>query len=465
MMELNNLTAISPIDGRYGSKTRALREIFSEYGLIYRRVLVEIRWLQALSYHPGIKELPEFSDAARDELEGIINGFSLTDAERIKQIEKTTNHDVKAVEYYIKEKLSGHAELISASEFIHFACTSEDINNLSHALMLLHGREHHICKGLEALIASLQDLAERFISQPMLSRTHGQAASPTTLGKEIAIFIHRLHSQLRHFQQIAILGKFNGAVGNYNAHLAAYPDVDWPALSRSFIEAIGLTANLHSTQIESHDYMAEYFHGLHRINTILIDFCRDIWGYIAMGYFGQKLLEGEVGSSTMPHKVNPIDFENAEGNLGVANSLLSFLADKLPISRWQRDLSDSTSLRNMGTAIAHTLIAWQSICKGMDKLEVNADRINADLNSAWEVLTEAVQTVMRRHGIAAPYEKLKTLSRGRTLTRQELHDFICSLALPEAAKQALLALTPRNYTGNAEEQAREIITRIKDMTL
>ena len=460
-MELNSLTAISPVDGRYGGKTEALRDIFSEYGLIRYRVLVEIQWLQTLAGHPGLPEVREPSVAARQLLDNIIADFSLADAARVKAIEQTTNHDLKAVEYFLREKMAGMPELQSLAGFIHFACTSEDINNLSHALMLSDARNQILQPAVRSLCAKLADLTENYAGQAMLARTHGQTASPTTLGKEIGIFLHRLQRQYDQFHHVAVLGKMNGAVGNFNAHLAAYPELDWLRISREFVESLGLVWNPHTTQIESHDYMAEYFHTLARINTILIDLCRDLWSYIALGYFRQTPIAGEVGSSTMPHKVNPIDFENAEGNLGVANSLLQHLAEKLPISRWQRDLSDSTVIRTMGTAIAHSSIAWQACLKGLDKLEAVPEKLAADLNSAWEVLAEPIQTVMRRHGVDQAYEKLKQLTRGRTIDQATLKNIIKQLKLPVAAVQALLALTPAQYTGNAEQQARLIAARFK----
>jgi len=460
-MELNSLTAISPVDGRYGNKTNALRNIFSEYGLIRYRVIVEIRWLQKLANLKEVNEVPVLGKSANDELEAIINGFSMADAQAVKDIEKITNHDVKAVEYFLKEKFSSNPELNAIAEFLHFACTSEDINNLCHALMLRDANIEHIIPLANDIISSLAELADKYASQPMLARTHGQAASPTTLGKEIAIFVHRLQRQQQHLIKIRMCGKFNGAVGNFNAHLAAYPDVDWMAVSREFVESLDLNWNPHTTQIEAHDYMAEYFHALVRYNTILTDFCRDIWGYISLGYFRQKTIAGEIGSSTMPHKVNPIDFENAEGNLGIANALLSHLAEKLPISRWQRDLTDSTSIRNIGTGIAHCLIAWQSCLKGIQKLEVNTAPISADLDNTWEVLAEAVQTVMRRYGVEKPYEKLKELTRGQAVTRQTMTAFINSLAIPNTEKQRLLELTPEKYTGNAADQTQAIVATIK----
>ncbi|MBF8269151.1 MAG: adenylosuccinate lyase [Gammaproteobacteria bacterium] len=460
-MELNSLTAISPVDGRYGSKTEDLRDIFSEYGLIRYRVLVEIQWLQTLAGHPGLPEVQEPGVTARQLLDNIIADFSLEDAARVKAIEQTTNHDLKAVEYFLREKMAGNPELQALVGFIHFACTSEDINNLSHALMLADARNQILQPALQTLSARLADLTDNYAGLAMLARTHGQTASPTTLGKEIGIFLHRLQRQYDQFHHVAVLGKINGAVGNFNAHLAAYPKVDWLQVSREFVESLGLVWNPHTTQIESHDYMAEYFQTLARINTILIDLCRDVWGYIALGYFRQKTVAGEVGSSTMPHKVNPIDFENAEGNLGVANSLLQHLAEKLPISRWQRDLSDSTVIRTMGTAIAHSTIAWQACIKGLDRLEAVTEKLAADLDGAWEVLAEPIQTVMRRHGVDQAYEKLKELTRGRAIDQATLRKIIKQLELPDAARQALLALTPAQYTGNAEQQARLIAARVK----
>ncbi len=465
-MELTQLTAISPVDGRYREKTGQLSPLFSEYALIRFRIRVEVRWLLALSQCPSIPQIAPLSAASVAVLNRIADDFSTDDAAEVKQIEQTTNHDVKAVEYFLKSKTAGHAELEAVAEFFHFASTSEDINNLAHGLMLHELRDAFIIPQLTQLIQALAGLAERHIDQPMLSRTHGQAASPTSLGREIAIFIYRLQRQSQQLGQVAVMGKMNGAVGNYNAHLAACPTVDWPAFSRAFVESLGLTWNPHTTQIESHDYMAEYFHTIIRINTILLDFCRDIWGYIALAYFKQKAIAGEVGSSTMPHKVNPIDFENAEGNLGVANSLLGYLAGTLPISRWQRDLSDSTRLRNMGTAFSHCLIAWQSCAQGISKLEADTNTINRDLYNNWQVLAEPVQTVLRLYGVAAPYEKLKALTlkartQGRPVDAAMLHDFIATLALPEAAKTALADLTPAGYIGNAVAQARTILDSIK----
>ena len=461
-MELNQLTAISPIDGRYGSKTAELRAVFSEYGLIRKRVEVEIRWLLCLAGYPEITGLPGLSPAAHRELEAIIRDFSEADAGRIKEIEKTTNHDVKAVEYFIRERISGNDELRPWSPFVHFACTSEDINNLSQGLMLAGARELHLCAVLNNLIDALCALAARWAALPMLSRTHGQPASPTTLGKELAVFIHRLRCQLTRFKEVEILGKMNGAVGNFNAHRVACPEADWMEVSRNFVESLGLKHNPHTTQVEPRDYMAEYFHTLARINTVLVDLCRDVWGYIALDYFHLKAVAGEVGSSTMPHKVNPIDFENAEGNLGVANALLGFLAEKLPVSRWQRDLTDSTVTRNMGAAVAHCVIAYRSCLKGLEKLEANTARIGADLEDNPEVLAEAVQTVLRRHGIEDSYEKLKQLTRGQKVTLDSLRDFLAGPDLPEAARAALSDLEPGDYTGNAAEQAAQIIAAWKE---
>ena len=455
-MELTPLTALSPVDGRYASKTQSLRPIFSEYGLIRHRVLVEVRWLQALARHEGISEVPALSSHAERLLNDIIEKFSEQDAQRVKNIERTTNHDVKAVEYFLKEKIAGNAELEAVSEFIHFACTSEDINNLAYALMLREARNQSLLPLMEDVIRAITDLSHRYADEPMLARTHGQTASPTTVGKEMANVAARLHRQRDQLANIPILGKMNGAVGNFNAHLVAYPDIDWPALARDFIAGIGLEMNPFTTQIEPHDFMAELFDCQARFNTILVDFCRDVWGYISLGYFRQKTVAGEVGSSTMPHKVNPIDFENAEGNLGIANALLSHLAAKLPVSRWQRDLSDSTVLRNIGVAVAHVIIACESCLRGIGKLEINSQRTAADLDASWEVLAEALQTVMRRHGIEKPYEKLKDLTRGQTVNQATLQAFISGLDLPDAVKAELSQLTPAGYTGNASQQARDI---------
>ncbi len=454
-MQLNALTAISPLDGRYGSKTLQLRPVFSEFGLIKQRVLVEVRWLQHLARHTGIHELPDFSSEDHQFLQQLVENFSLSDAERIKEIERTTNHDVKAVEYFLKEQLQTRPGLSSALEFVHFACTSEDINNLSHALMLKEGREV-IESSMQALVDQIANLAQEHAAIPMLSRTHGQTASPTTLGKEMANVAYRLARQLKQVKQVELLGKINGAVGNYNAHLVTYPEIDWPALAQGFVESLGLSFNPYTTQIEPHDYIAELFDAYARFNTILIDFDRDVWGYISLGYFKQRTIAGEVGSSTMPHKVNPIDFENSEGNLGLANAVLQHLASKLPISRWQRDLTDSTVLRNMGVGLAQSLLAYEATLKGISKLQVNQSRIAEDLDQAWEVLAEAVQTVMRRYGIESPYEKLKAFTRGKAITAPMMQEFVATLDLPQAEKDRLLALTPSDYTGNAQHQAASI---------
>ncbi|RKQ96329.1 adenylosuccinate lyase [Kushneria sinocarnis] len=455
-MELSALTAISPIDGRYGSKTEALRHWFSEYGLIRARVLVEVRWLQRLATHPGITEVPELSASANAFLEALVAEFDVTDAERIKQIERTTNHDVKAIEYFLKERLADHAELLAVSEFVHFACTSEDINNLSHALTLRGALDEVLLPVMCDVVGAIERLAHEHADQPMLSRTHGQTASPTTLGKEMANVAWRLRRQLDQLESLEMLGKINGAVGNYNAHMVAYPEIDWAENARIFVEALGLTFNPYTTQIEPHDYIAEFFDALCRFNTIVLDFDRDIWGYISLGYFKQRTVEGEIGSSTMPHKVNPIDFENSEGNLGVSNALLEHLARKLPVSRWQRDLTDSTVLRNLGVGLAHALIAWQATLKGVGKLEANAARLEEDLAGSWEVLAEPVQTVMRRYGIEQPYEKLKELTRGKRIDQAGFAAFIEGLELPEEVKRELKALTPANYLGSAADQARSL---------
>jgi adenylosuccinate lyase len=455
-MELSSLTALSPIDGRYASKTEALRPIFSEYGLIRHRVVVEVRWLQALAAHEDIKEVPVLSTHAERVLNDIIDKFSEQDAQRVKNIESTTNHDVKAVEYFLKEKITGNKELEAISEFIHFACTSEDINNLAYALMLREARNQSLLPLLDEVIDVISELARKNAEIPMLARTHGQTASPTTIGKEMANVAARLRRQREQFSAIPVLGKINGAVGNYNAHIVAYPDIDWPALSSQFISGLGLEVNPYTTQIEPHDYMAELFDVLSRFNTVLIDFSRDVWGYISLGYFRQKTVAGEVGSSTMPHKVNPIDFENAEGNLGIANALFSHFGAKLPISRWQRDLSDSTVLRNTGVAVAHCIIAYESCLKGIGKLQVNEQRTAEDLDNSWEVLAEALQTVMRRHGIEKPYEKLKDLTRDQQVNQATLQTFINTLELPDNVKQELARLTPASYTGNAGEKASSV---------
>ena len=455
-MELSQLTAISPIDGRYGSRTETLRPIFSEYGLIRHRVIVEIRWLQALAAHESITEVPALGGHAERVLNDIIENFSEQDAQRVKNIESTTNHDVKAVEYFLKEKIAGNTELEAVSEFIHFACTSEDINNLAYALMLREARNQSLLPLMDDVINALGELARRYADEPMLSRTHGQTATPTTVGKEMANVAARLHRQREQYAAIPVLGKINGAVGNYNAHRVAYPDIDWPVFSKQFIGELGLEFNPFTTQIEPHDYMAEQFDTLARFNTVLLDFCRDTWAYISIGYFKQKTVAGEVGSSTMPHKVNPIDFENAEGNLGIANALFAHFAAKLPVSRWQRDLSDSTVLRNLGVAIGHSVIAFESCLKGIGKLELNTLRTAEDLDNSWEVLAEALQTVMRRYGIEKPYEKLKDLTRDKEVNQQTLQEFIRTLDLPETVRQELAGLTPSTYTGNAAEQARSL---------
>ena len=455
-MNPTSLTALSPIDGRYAERTHGLRAIFSEYGLIRYRVEVEVRWLQALAAHPGIPEVPALSAEAEARLLEISEGLDVTEAMKVKQFEKTTNHDVKAVEYYLKSQVADHPELSKISEFIHFACTSEDINNLAYALMLRDARELVLMPALDRLIAALIDLSHRYAEQPMLSRTHGQPASPTTLGKEMAVFAHRLIIERNQLATVALFGKANGAVGNYNAHYAAYPDVDWPALSEQLIERLGLVQNPHTTQIENHDFIARYFHALMRANTILIDFARDVWGYISVGYFKQRTVEGEVGSSTMPHKVNPIDFENAEGNLGVANAILDHLTQKLPISRWQRDLTDSTVLRNLGVGVAHSIVAFAALEKGISKLDADPRKLAADLDDNWEVLGEAIQTVMRRYGLPEPYEQLKKLTRGQKLGAEAIRAFVTGLALPEDAKQRLLAMTPASYLGDAAAQAKSL---------
>lgn len=450
------LTALSPLDGRYASKSGALRPIFSECGLMHRRVHVEIHWLLALARHPGIVELPEFPAAAVTQLEAIANDFSVDDGERIKAIEATTNHDVKAVEYFIKEKIGNDPALAQAKEFVHFACTSEDINNLAYSLMLRDARESVLLPSLDQVIGKLRAMAHEFAGLSLLSRTHGQTASPSTMGKEIANVVARLERQRKQLVAIEIPGKINGAVGNYNAHVISYPAVDWPVLASGFVEGLGLTFNPYTTQIEPHDGIAEFADVLRRINIILIDLARDIWGYISLGYFRQALKAGEVGSSTMPHKVNPIDFENAEGNFGLANALLGHFAEKLPISRWQRDLTDSTVLRALGTAFGHSLVALESLMKGLGKLNVNADRIAADLDNSWEVLAEAVQTVMRRYGLPEPYEQLKALTRGQGITRDSMRAFIDGLDMPADAKKALAELTPASYIGLADKLAKAI---------
>ncbi len=456
-MQLSSLTAVSPVDGRYAGKTSALRPIFSEYGLIRFRVQVEVRWLQRLAAHSGVAEVAPFSAEANALLDRLAEDFQLEHAERIKEIERTTNHDVKAVEYLLKEQAAKLPELAKVSEFIHFACTSEDINNLSHALMLREGRDTVLLPLMRQVAESIRELAVKFADVPMLSRTHGQPASPTTLGKELANVVYRLERQITQVAGVPLLGKINGAVGNYNAHLSAYPDIDWEANAREFIEQdLGLQWNPYTTQIEPHDYIAELFDATARFNTILIDFDRDIWGYISLGYFKQRTIAGEIGSSTMPHKVNPIDFENSEGNLGIANALLQHLASKLPVSRWQRDLTDSTVLRNLGVGFAHSVIAYEASLKGISKLELNAQKIAEDLDACWEVLAEPIQTVMRRYAIENPYEKLKELTRGKGISPEALQTFIDGLEMPEDAKAELRKLTPATYIGNAVAQAKRI---------
>jgi adenylosuccinate lyase len=454
-MELSALTAISSADGRYGSKTKELRAIFSEFGLIKYRVTVEVRWLQALADCQSIAEVPSFGQQTNKLLDSIVNDFSIQDAQRVKDIENTTNHDVKAVEYFLKEKTAQCEEVNAVSEFIHFACTSEDINNLSYSLMLREAALV-ISDQQNEVVNSIADLAHQYAEIPMMSRTHGQPASPTTLGKEMANVVARLQRQQAQFGNVQLMGKINGAVGNYNAHISAYPEVDWPAFAQTFIEDLGLTWNPYTTQIEPHDYIAEYFDVISRFNVILIDFDRDLWGYIALGHFKQRTIAGEIGSSTMPHKVNPIDFENSEGNLGIANALFTHLGQKLPISRWQRDLSDSTALRTLGLGVAHSLIAYKSTLKGISKLEVNQQSLANELDTNWEVLAEPIQTVMRRYGIEKPYEKLKELTRGKRVDQAGMQAFVDQLELPDEAKTALKSMTPANYIGNAIEQAKKI---------
>lgn len=454
-MDLSALSAVSPVDGRYGSKTAPLRPVFSEFGLIKYRLIVEVRWLQALAANPGVVEVPALSETANTALEALISGFNESGAQKVKDIEATTNHDVKAIEYFIKDAISGNAELAAISEFVHFACTSEDINNLSHALMLREGREILLADA-DAIINKLAEQAREFAAVPMLARTHGQTASPTTMGKEFANVVARLRRQRAAIADVMLLGKINGAVGNYNAHLSAYPNIDWEAHADAFISKLGINWNRYTTQIEPHDYIAELFDAIARFNTILIDLDRDIWGYISLGYFKQRTIAGEVGSSTMPHKVNPIDFENSEGNLGLANAVLNHLAAKLPISRWQRDLTDSTVLRNMGVGIAYSTMAYAATMKGLSKLEINEARIAADLDDSWEVLAEPIQTVMRRYAVAEPYEKLKALTRGQRITAEILKEFVETLEIPESAKAELRELTPAKYIGNAVAQAQRI---------
>jgi adenylosuccinate lyase len=456
-MTLTPLTALSPLDGRYHGKLGALRGCFSEQALIRQRIRVEVAWLKALAAEPALKEVPAFSAATVAELDALVKNFSETDGERVKAIEATTNHDVKAVEYYLKERLARNTEVTKVAEFIHFACTSEDINNLCHALMLQQARESALLPALDAVIARMKTLAHELADAPMLSRTHGQPASPTTLGKEMANVVARLQRAAARISSVTLLGKANGAVGNYNAHLAAYPDIDWENFAKRFVESLGLEFNPYTIQIEPHDAMAELFDAVARANTILLDLDRDIWGYVSVGYFKQKTKAGEIGSSTMPHKVNPIDFENSEGNLGLSNALLRHLSEKLPVSRWQRDLTDSTVLRNMGVALGYALLAWDSCLKGLNKLEANREKLAADLDANWEVLAEPIQTVMRRYNVAGAYEQLKELTRGKGINRDTLHAFIKGLqGIPEAEKQRLLALTPANYIGKAAVLARRI---------
>jgi adenylosuccinate lyase len=456
-MNPSPLTALSPLDGRYHGKVSALRPYFSEYALIRYRVQIEIEWFKALSQEPEISEVSAFSAKVSEYLDDLVTNFSEADAEAVKAIEGRTNHDVKAIEYWLKQRLMQNAEVIAPLEFIHFACTSEDINNLSHGLMLLHSRDRVMLPALENIITRLCDMAHQLATTPMLARTHGQPATPTTLGKELANFIHRLKRASKRLSGIVMLGKINGAVGNYNAHLAAYPDLDWERLSRDFVERLGLEFNPYTTQIEPHDAIAELLDAYSRVNTVLLDLDRDLWGYISLGYFKQSTRVGEIGSSTMPHKVNPIDFENSEGNLGIANALLRHLSEKLPVSRWQRDLTDSTVLRNLGVALGHTLLAYDSCSKGLNKLEVSPERLVQDLENAWEVLAEPIQTVMRRYGLPNPYEQLKELTRGKGgITKQMLHQFIGGLALPEVEKARLLKMTPQSYIGKASELASNI---------
>jgi len=464
-MQLSELTAISPVDGRYGARLDNLKEIFSEFGLIKNRVKVEVFWLRMLANHPGFPEIPKLSSDAENHLIKLVDEFTLEMAQRVKEIERTTNHDVKAVEYLIKEHFAGNEELMAVSEFVHFACTSEDINNLSYALMLKDAREFVIIPAMDQLIAKMVEMSVEMADIPMMARTHGQPASPTSAGKEWANVAYRLQRQAKQLMNVQIMGKINGATGNYNAHLASYPDVNWYELSEQFVQSLGLLWNPYTTQIEPHDYIAEYFHAMSRFNTIVIDFDRDVWSYISVGFFKQKTVAGEIGSSAMPHKVNPIDFENSEGNLGIANAIFEHLAMKLPISRWQRDLTDSTVLRNLGVGVAHTMISLQATMKGLGKLEVNAQAMANDLDSNWEVLAEAIQTVMRRHGFEKPYEKLKDLTRGQRVNKEIMQNFVDGLeGLPEDAKQYLRDLTPATYIGNAAVQAASIelaITMLK----
>lgn len=454
---MNPLTAISPLDGRYADKVDALRNVFSEYGLIKKRIFVEIQWFISLSRQPEITELPPLEDAIIQEMNSVAAQFSVENAEEVKKIEETTNHDVKAVEYWLKKRFAHIPAVFSGSEFFHFACTSEDINNLSHALMLKEAADSVLIPAIEEISGSLKNMAHNLASVPMMCRTHGQSATPSTMGKEIANVVYRLERQVKALKNQEFLGKINGAVGNYNAHIVAYPEIDWESRNQAFVESLGLTFNPYTIQIEPHDYMAEFFQTISRINTILIDFARDIWGYVSLGYFKQKKIEKETGSSTMPHKVNPIDFENAEGNLGLANAMLNHLAGKLPISRWQRDLTDSTVLRNMGVGVGYALLGWKNLGRGLGKLLINEAVIAADLNASWELLAEPIQTVMRRYGIEKPYEKLKALTRGeKGMTQEVMQDFIRKLAIPDNAKAELLALTPALYIGKAVALAQRI---------
>ncbi|MCO4320641.1 adenylosuccinate lyase [Aliidiomarina quisquiliarum] len=462
-MDLSSLSAISPVDGRYGSRTASLRPYVSEFGLIHQRVIVEVRWLQKLAQIDAIAEVPPLSPEANLFLNQIISEFSEQDAARVKEIERTTNHDVKAVEYFLKEKVASHAELAAVSEFIHFACTSEDINNLSHALMLHNARDEVVIPAVTELLQKLAALAVEYADIPMMSRTHGQPASPSTFGKEFANVAIRVDRQLSQIKDIEFLGKLNGAVGNYNAHLSAYPEVDWHQVSEEFVGSLGIRWNPYTTQIEPHDYIAEWFNAVARLNTILIDLNRDVWGYIALNHFKQRTVEGEVGSSTMPHKVNPIDFENSEGNLGLANAILGHLAEKLPVSRWQRDLTDSTVLRNLGVGLGYSFIGWQATLKGLSKLEINTAVLAAELDQNWELLAEPVQTVMRRYGIEKPYEKLKDLTRGKRLSAADMAAFIDSLDMPATAKAELKKLSPANYIGDAVRLAKDVTKHLENL--
>ena len=455
-MELTAITAISPVDGRYGDKAGELRAVFSEYGLIRNRILVEVRWLEMLSDHPSIKEVPALDKRARDRLDEIVDNFDEFDALRVKEIEKTTNHDVKAVEYFLKESFGDIASLQKVAGFLHFACTSEDINNIAYALMLVDARTRCVLPVMDEIFESIREMAHRYASCAMLAHTHGQPASPTTVGKELAVFANRFKRQRESFENVALFGKMNGATGNYSAHLAAYPDLDWPDISRRFVTSLGLDWNPYTTQIEPHDYMAELFHALMRFNTVLLDLCRDTWSYVSRGVFKQKLVEGEVGSSTMPHKVNPIDFENAEGNLGIANAVLDHLASKLPVSRLQRDLTDSTVLRNLGVGVAHSLIAYRACLRGLSRVDVDQDALSAELEDAWAVLAEPIQTVMRRYGLENPYEQLKALTRGRDIDKKSIDKFVRQLDIPEAEKKRLLAMTPASYIGAAANLGEDV---------